>query len=441
MESTTNRKTIELPYKYSARQYQVPVINALNAGYKRAVCVWHRRSGKDKTFINYTANAMYERLGAYYYIFPTYKQAKKVIWNGMDRDGFKFTDHFPESLRKRTDNTDLFIEMDCGSIFQLIGSDNFDSLMGANPVGCVFSEWSLQDPAVWDYFRPILAENNGWAAFIYTPRGKNHGWDTLEIARKFPDTWYSEVLTAEDTGAIPQEILAQERREIIAKDGNDALYQQEYFCNFDVPIQGAYYAQQLMRADEEGRITGVPHDENTVVHTWWDLGIDDSMSIWFMQVAGKELHFIDYLESSGEGLPYYVKELKNKPYAYGKHYAPHDIKVRELNTGKSRYETAKKLGVNFEIVPRLPVEDGISAVRQTLSQCWFDKNKCKRGISALRSYRKDWDEENQVWRQKPVHDWASHGADAFRTGAVGFKIAVKQEGGATGKDPEVDPYD
>ena len=432
---------ITLPYLFTPRNYQEPVLAALDNGILRAVCVWHRRSGKDKTFINYTAKRMYQRIGAYYYIFPTYRQAKKVIWNGMDREGYKFTNHFPLELRKRTDNTDMLIEMDCGSIFQLIGSDKIDSLMGANPVGCVFSEWSLQDPAAWDYLRPILAENNGWAAFIYTPRGKNHGWDTLELARQFPDQWYSEILTVEDTQAISLDILAQERREIVVKDGNDALYQQEYMCNFDVPIQGAYYAQQLMRADEEGRITGVPHDENTVVHTWWDLGIDDSMSIWFVQVAGKELHFIDYLESSGEGLPYYIKELKSTPYAYGKHYAPHDIKVRELNTGKSRYETAKSLGVDFEIVPKLSVEDGINASRQILSRCWFDKENCKRGISALRSYRKDWDEENQVWRKKPVHDWASHGADAFRTGAVGFQIETKEAERVIHNEPKIDPYD
>mgnify|MGYP003145316764 CR=1 FL=1 len=430
---------IRLPYQFEPREYQLPVLRALDDGIKRAVCVWHRRSGKDKTFINHIAKSMYKRVGAYYYLFPTYKQAKKVIWNGMDRDGFKFTDHFPKEIRKRVDSTDMLIETKNSSIFQLIGTDDIDRVMGVNPLGCVFSEYSLQNPAAWDYIRPILAENNGWAAFIYTPRGKNHGYSLLELARTYPKTWYSEVLTVEDTSAIPIHILEQEKREIISKDGNDALYQQEYMCNFEVPIQGAYYAQQLMLADEEGRIAGVPHDTATEVHTAWDLGIDDSMSIWFFQVAGRELHFINYFESSGEGISYYIKYLKNKKYVYGTHYAPHDIKVRELTTGRSRLETAKSLGINFEVVAKLALEDGIEACRNMLNRCWFDKEKCDRGLSALRSYHKEWDEENQIFRLKPKHDWSSHGADAFRTFGVGFKEKVEAQSAMEVK-VEVDPY-
>jgi len=430
---------IRLPYKFSPREYQLPVLRALDSGIKRVVWVAHRRAGKDKNFLNYTAKAMYERVGAYYYIFPTYKQAKKVIWNGMDRDGFKFMDHIPQEIRRRTDNTDMLIETLNKSIFQLVGSDKIDSLMGANPIGCVFSEWALQNPAAWDYLRPILAENDGWAAFIYTPRGKNHGWNILELARSYPDLWYSEVLTVEDTNAIPRETLEQERREIIRKDGNDALYQQEYMCSFEVPIQGSYYAQQLMTADEEGRVSGVPYDPATAVHTSWDLGIDDSMSIWFFQVCGREIHFIDYFESSGEGINYYIKHLKDKKYVYGSHYAPHDIKIRELSTGRSRLETAKRLGIRFEVVPKLSLEDGIESCRNILNRCWFDKAKCERGLSSLRSYHKEWDEENQVFRLKPKHDWSSHGADSFRTFAVGFKEKV-QEQSAIINEVIVDPY-
>ena len=273
MENPKNE--FDLPYQFTPRDYQLPILKALDSGYKRAVAVWHRRSGKDKTFINKTSKGMYERIGGYYYFFPTYQQGKKAIWNGMDREGFKFTDHLPESLRKRTDNTDMLIEYRNGSLFQVIGTDKMDRLVGTNPVGCVFSEYSLQNPAAWDFIRPILAENDGWAVFIFTPRGENHGFDLLEMARKFPDVWYSEVLTVEDTKAIPQEILDQERREIIEKDGNDAFYLQEYMCDFTVPIQGSYYAPQMLLADEEGRIGEVPYDPATEVHTAWDLGIDD----------------------------------------------------------------------------------------------------------------------------------------------------------------------
>lgn len=431
---------IRLPHDFSPRDYQVPLLGAMDDGYKRAVAVWHRRAGKDLTVINHIAREMYRRVGAYYYFFPTYKQAKKVIWNGMARDGRKFTDYIPQELRVKTNDSDMLIQTENGSIFQLIGTDNIDAVMGANPVGCVFSEWSLQNPAAWDYIRPILAENNGWAIFIYTPRGKNHGWTTLQTARAYPDVWYSEVLDVETTQAIDKETLEQERAEIIRKDGNDALYQQEYMCSFDVPIQGAYYAQQLMVADKEGRITSVPYEEQVPVHTAWDLGIDDSMTIWFFQIVGREIHFIDYYENYGEGINFYIKHLQKKPYIYDRHFAPHDIKVRELGTGKSRYEVAKNLGIDFEVGRKLPIDDGIQAVRSVLSRCWFDEKKCEQGLSALRSYHKEWDDNNQVFKNKPLHDWSSHGADAFRTFAVGYKKITKTPP-ATEIRVEVDPYD
>jgi len=434
-----NENKIRLPYHFEPRFYQLPVLKAMDAGFKRVVWIAHRRAGKDKTFINKIAKSMYERVGLYFHLFPTFLQGRKVIWNGRDRDSYKFTDHIPVAIRRRTDNTDMLIETNNGSIYQIVGTDDIDRLRGTNPVGCVFSEWPYQNPAAWDILRPILAENGGWAAFIYTPAGKNHGFTLLEIARAFPKDWYSEVLTVEDTHAIPAEILAQEHREIIRKDGNDALYQQEYMCSFEVPIQGAYYAQQLMVADEEGRISGVPYDPATVVHTFWDLGIDDSMTIWFMQVAGRELHFVDYYESSGEGIPFYIKYLQEKPYVYGQHYAPHDIQVRELTTGKSRFETAKSLGINFEIVPKLDLLDGIDAGRNIINRCWFDKVKCDRGLSALRSYHKEWDEDNQIFKSKPEHDWSSHGADAFRTFAVGFKQQLQPQP-ATITEVILDPY-
>jgi hypothetical protein len=441
-QETEGGITIKLPHDFYPRSYQQPALHAMDSGgFKRGVFVWHRRSGKDKTFLNFTANEMYKRIGAYYYFFPTFKQGRKVIWNGRDRDGYKFTDHIPHELRTRTLNDEMLIETKNGSIFQIIGTDDVDRVRGSNPLGCVFSEWSLQNPEAWDIVRPILAENNGWAIFVYTPQGKNHGYTTLETARAFPGVWYSEVLTAEDTKVIPQDVLDQERREIIRKDGNDAVYLREYMCDFDIPIQGAYYAEQLMRADEERRIAGVPHDMAAQVHTFWDLGIDDSMTIWFTQVIGKEYHFIDYYESSGEGIPHYIKILKGKKdYIYGRHFAPHDIKQRELSTGRTRKETAKKLGIEFEVVPRVAhKEDGIEAVRNILSQCWFDKVKCERGISALRSYHKEWDEENQVFKNRPKHDWSSHAADAFQTFALGWTTKVVES--ATETEVEVDPYE
>jgi hypothetical protein len=412
---------IRLPHNYEPRFYQLPLLQAIDNGYKRAVLVAHRRSGKDKTLVNLVAKKMYERVGAYYYFFPTYNQGRKILWDGRDKTGFKFMDHIPQELRARTDNTQMLIETKNGSIFQIIGTDKIDSIVGTNPIGCVFSEYSLQDPSAWDFMRPILAENGGWAVFNYTPRGENHGFDLYQMAQNDPAHWFCQLLTVDDTKVIPQEVLDQERKEIIEKDGNDALYQQEYMCSFTVPIAGAYYAAQLMKAEKDGRMTNVPYETSIPVDTWWDLGIDDSTTIWFVQAVGQELRLIDYYENSGEGLSHYAKILQDKEYVFGRHFGPHDIEVRELGSGKSRLETAKGLGINFRVAPMLSIEDGIEAARNILSRCWFDKTKCHRGLNALKSYHKEWDEKNKVYRQHPEHDWSSHGADAFRTGAVGYK--------------------
>lgn len=410
---------MNIPHNYEPREYQLPLLRAVDNGIKRFIWVWHRRAGKDKTAINIITKKMFERVGAYYYVFPTYMQGKKIIWNGTDKSGFKFTDHIPQELRKRTNNTEMFIEMVNGSTFQVIGSDNVDSIVGTNPMGVLYSEFSLQDPKAWDFIRPILAENGGWAGFNFTPRGKNHAYDLLEFAKDDP-TWFTEVLTAEDTGVFSEEVLEQERIEIIAKNGDDAIFQQEYFCSFEASVQGSYFGTQLYDADQQKRITSVPCDKSVKVDTWWDLGVGDAMAIWFTQSIGREIHVIDYLESEGEGLAYYKAAMQTKGYVYGEHYWPHDGEARELSTGVSRKETAEKLGIGpINIVSKLSVDDGIQAARLLLDRCWFDSVKCKRGLEVLKNYHKEFDDKRKVYKDRPEHDWSSHGSDAFRYLAVG----------------------
>lgn len=416
---------VKIPFNYTPREYQIPLWEALDNGIKRAVVVWHRRSGKDKTLINLMVSRAVERVGAYYYFFPTYKQGKKILWDGRDREGFKFLDHIPVEIRKRTNDTELKIELINGSIIQIIGTDNIDSIVGTNPVGCVFSEYALQDPQAWSFIRPILAENGGWAVFNYTPRGNNHGKRIYDLAVE-SDSWFAQKLTVEDTNVIPVDVLENEKKEMFAQTGNDSLFEQEYYCSFDVPVQGAYYGQQLVDAEKDNRITNVPYDPSLPVHTAWDLGIGDSNAIWFLQTVGQEIRVIDYYETSGESMAYYVKYLQEKKYVYGNHYAPHDIEVRELSTGKTRKETASSLGINFVVAPRLPVDDGIDAVRNLLARCWFDKENCERGLDALKSYHKVFDEDNQMYKNRPEHDWSSHGSDAFRTFAVAYNQEVAQ---------------
>ena len=383
--------------------------------------VWHRRSGKDVTAWNLTIKKAHERIGIYYYLLPTYSQAKKIIWDGITKDGQKFIEYIPKELVESKHETELKIKLKCGSIIQLVGTDNYDSIMGTNPVGCVFSEYSLQNPKAWDFIRPILAENGGWAIFIYTPRGKNHGWDMSEMART-NDDWYYSKLTVRDTGAISDDAVEEERRAGMPEE----IVLQEFYCSFDAGLHGSYYTKQMRKAEDEGRITNVAHEANLPVDTWWDLGMGDSTAIWFTQNIGNEIHFIDYEEAEGEGLAFYANMLKEKPYTYGVHHMPHDADVRELGTGKSRREIAESLGLRpIRIVEKLPIDDGINAVRILFNRFWFDEVNCRQGINALKNYQKEWDEKRQMFKARPFHNWASHAADAMRYMAVGWKPRVK----------------
>jgi phage terminase large subunit len=412
---------ITLPHNFKPRDYQVGLFKAIDEGYKRAVAIWHRRAGKDKSLINIIAKEMLVKKGTYYYFFPTYKQGKKILWNGMDREGFKFIDHIPKEIRKRVDNQEMLIETINGSIFQVIGTDNYDSIMGTNPIGCVFSEYSLQNPLVWDFIRPILAENGGWAIFNYTPRGENHGYDLYEMAKDNPK-WFCQLLTVDDTNAIPNSVIDDERESGMSEE----MIQQEFYCSFTAGVQGAYYTDQIKKAEEEGRITNIPL-EPVPVHTFWDLGMNDATSIWFAQFVGKEIRIIDYLEESGESLEYYVKILKEKGYNYGSHYLPHDVEVRELGTGVSRLETLRSLGLtDIRVVPKLGLQEGINAVRTFFNKFWFDKEKTTVGLRALKSYHKEYDEKRKTFKNHPEHDWSSNASDAMRYLAVSHLKAMNK---------------
>ncbi len=415
---------VSLPYRFIPRPYQLPSLRALDAGIKRVVAVWHRRSGKEKTFLNYTIKAMFERVGTYFYVFPTYAQGKKALWDGMDKEGFPFMSHFPTEIIKSKNETEMRVETVNGSAFQVVGSDKIDALMGTNPVGVVFSEYSLQAPAAWDFIRPILRENGGWAVFDYTPRGKNHGYALYQMAKDNPE-WHCELLTITDTGVLTETDMAAERREGVSEE----MINQEYRCSFEGVLLGSYYGKELRAVEAEGRILRNLYDPAVGVETWWDLGMGDATAIWFTQAVGPQVRVIDYLESSGEAIGYYAKELQNKPYTYVSHNGPHDLEVRELfqtteGAPKTRREAALRLGIAFRIVPNVPLDDGINAARGFLSRCWFDLEKTAKGWNALESYQKDYDEKAKMFRSYPRHNWASHGADAFRYLSVGHRITV-----------------
>lgn len=393
----------------------------MHNGYKRIVTVMHRRAGKDKTCINIVASQSQKRVGSYYYVYPTYSQGKKAIWNGMDKEGFPFLGHFPKEIRAGINNQEMIMKLKGGSLFQMIGSSNIDSVVGSNPVGIVFSEYSLQSPQGWEFLKPILEENDGWAVFNYTPRGQNHGYDLFTMANNNPN-WFCQKLTIDDTGVLNKEDMDRLR----AEGDSEEHIQQEYYCSFEAAVPGAYYSSELRLARDEHRICKVPHHKDVLVHLAWDIGSSHSTVIWFWQEIANELHFIDYLEGQGEGLDFYVKELiKRKDlcgYRYGEFYAPHDFFAKTFaGGGMSMSERAKnKHNIDSYRVPNIAIDDGIEAARNIFPRCYFDEIKCKQGIAALMAYHKAWNDKNRVFSLRPVQDWSTDAADSFRYAAIGI---------------------
>ncbi len=414
---------ITLPHIYRPRAYQEKLFYCLDNGFRRGAVIWHRRAGKDLTFVNILAKECFKKVGTYFYILPFYKQARIIIWEGLTSDGTAFTDFIPKQLIAHKDNQQMVIKLVNGSIIRFLGSDNIDSIVGTNPVGVIFSEYSLHRPQAWQYLRPILVENKGWALFNFTPRGINHAY-TLFTKSSSDEAWFNERLTVEDTKrhdgtpVVSTTDINLER----ASGMPEALIQQEYYCSFSAGVVGAYYARLMEKAYSRGRVTSVPHEPALPVYDVWDLGISDSTAIWFYQVWGKEIRLINYYENEGEGMPHYInfcKKLRDEEdYDLAEHFAPHDIMVREFTSGRTRQEIAGDHGFDFTVVPKLDISDGIEAARSIIPMCWFDKAKCERGIDALMNYQKRYNEKQESYSDKPLHNWASHAADSFRYLAV-----------------------
>ncbi len=414
-----------IPNGWRPRDYQKPAWVAWEKGIKRSLLIWHRRAGKDDVSLHKAAVAAHTRVANYWHCLPMYEQARKAIWEAINPHSGKrrIDEAFPKELRRRTDSQSMTIEFKSGSIWKVVGSDNPDSLVGAPPAGIVFSEWALANPSAWALLAPILLENNGWADFITTPRGRNHVKTMLDMARKNPQ-WFAEVLTVNETG-FPLSRVEEQRHEyhsIFGEEAGDALIEQEYYCSFEAAILGAYYGKQMVLAEREGRILELAYEPSLPVHTSWDLGKGINMAIWMFQVAYGEIRVIDYLEGAhNQTIPECVEILQKKPYEWGYDFVPHDAKVKELGTGRTRIETLISLKRKPRLVPMHKVEDGITATRQTIKRCWFDEKRCEKGLETLRQYRAEWDDDKKCFKDTPFHDWASHGADAFRYMAMAYK--------------------
>ena len=411
------------------RHYQLPLVKHMIPQVRglRACIAWHRRAGKDLTCLNIAAIKSMQRVGTYVFIGPYQNQTRRIIWDGMDGSGKKFIEVWPPALIQRKNEAEMRLHLANGSVVQLLGADNPDKLVGINPVGVVFSEYSLCDPTSWQLINPILAENGGWVIFNGTPRGQNHFYHMLNKAKADP-SWFSSHLTAIDTKAITPEDLKKAREE----QNSEALFQSEFMCSFNTPIDGSYYGDIVSKLYKLGQVRpSISPEPALPVHTAWDLGMDDSTTIWLYQHYRNEIRVVHYYENSGEGLAHYANWLNQwaamRSVSFGRHWFPHDIKVRELGSGRSRIETLRRLGLRADVVKKLPLQDGIEAVRQVLPQCWFSEDNTALGLEHLKGYRKEFDAMKNVFRKTPVHDRASHGADGFRTMALAVRHSNTQK--------------
>lgn len=414
---------VNIPHDYIRRDYQREIWKALISGdFKRAMYVWHRRAGKDLFGLNIIIYfATMKTPGTYWHIFPTYNQGKKAIWSETDIGGRKYLDYIPPELIASKNDQEMKIKFVNGSVYQIVGSDNVDALRGAGIKGAVFSEFAEQRPSAWEVIQPMIMATNGWALFNFTPKGHNHAYEMWEMARA-NDKWFTQLLTVDDTNeqVFTKEQIEQIKNEFVQRGKPLDLFNQEYYCSFNSAIEGAYYAEQLNQTEAEQRVTALKYESSLMVDTWWDLGVNDSTAIWFTQQIGNEIRIIDYIEDTGKGLDHYIKLIKDKPYIYNSHNAPHDIAVREFTSGKARIDIAWDLGIRFDIVPNIPVADGINAARSIFNRCIFDKENCKQGLLALRNYKKQFDDLRNTFKTKPLHDWSSNAADSFRYMAVGI---------------------
>ena len=414
---------VTLPHAgWTPRPHQIPLWRYLREGGKRAMAVWHRRAGKDDVCLHHTACAAFERVGNYWHCLPEYNQARKAIWTAINPHTGKrrIDEAFPAELRANTNDTEMFIRFVNGSTWQCIGSDTYNTTVGASVAGIVYSEWALANPSAWAYHRPMVDENDGWAAFISTPRGRNHAFAMYAHAAQSPD-WFCELLTAEDTGALTAEALAEALREYKALYGAEmgrAQYAQEYFCDWQAAILGAFYAEEMRDVRREGRILEVEALPAEKVHRAWDLGVSDDTSIWWFQVQGAQLIVLDHLAASGVGVEWYRDEIEKRKQQYGwidgNDYVPHDANVKEWGSGRTRIETMRSIGLHPDRIPMASMQDGINAVRRTLPMTVFHPRTEETGVAALEQYRREWDDDKKAFRASHVHDWTSHPADAFR---------------------------
>ena len=404
---------IVIPYKPRALQ---KILHGQIDKHRFSVIVLHRRAGKTVMAINHMLRAALtnKQLNPRYaFISPYRLQGKATAWDYIKQ----FANKIPGT---KFNESELRCDLANGARITILGAENDQAIRGISLDGCVFDETQSIKPTIFpEVIRPALADRKGWCIFIGTPKGRNNFYQLYQSAIKNPK-WYACTYKASETQILDDEEL-QAAKDVMSKD----LYEQEFECSFQAAITGSYYGTIIEDLVREKRMVSNLFDEDIDVETWWDLGMNDQTAIWFVQRYKKEIRLIDYYENTGHGLDHYADVLKKKGFEYSTHIFPHDVKVRELgNYAKTRLEALLDLGIVGEVAPKLSIEDGIEAVRKNLINCWFDKDKCATGIEYLKAYQKKWDDKAQVFKSKPQHSYASHCADAFRTGIAGQGIEL-----------------
>lgn len=464
----TNR--IRIPNNWEPRSYQKKAWNYwVRDDGKHLELVWHRRSGKDDVALHGAAVKAHERIANYWHMLPLANQVRKAIWEAVNpRTGKRRVDEaFPDEICSVKRDQDMLIKFKCGSTWQCLGSDNYAGAIGSTPAGIVYSEWSQANPSSRGYLRPILAENNGWQAYITTPRGKNHAHRTYNAARKDKDA-FAELLTADDTDVFTLIALEKEKQEYIDTYGPDlgkALFLQEYYCSFDAAILGAVWGSELAKVEQEGRFTACPHDSNYPVFTSWDIGRTDATAIWFYQVIANEVRIIDFYQNNMKDPDHFASQLlgkevqidlisnnvvvtygnniegleRRRDYDYQTVWLPHDAKAKTFAAkGKSVQEQlAAVFGWGkIRIVPGLSKQDGLQAVRGLLKIAVFDEST-EEGFEAVKQYKYEWDDDKKCFRDKPLHDWTSHPADSLIYLAIAWRCEPVSD---PVSKPKSDPY-
>lgn len=379
-----------------------------------ACLVAHRRAGKTVAAINDIIRAaMFAKSQnpLYGYCAPYRSQAKSVAWD--------YLKVYAAPVTRETNESELTVELINGAKIRLFGADNADAMRGLGFDGIYLDEYGDFKPSVFgNVIRPALSDKQGWAVFGGTPKGKNQFWEIYETATRIPSEWFLLRLPASISGILPATELAAAQAQL-AED----QYLQEYETSFEAAILGAFFGKEMREAEQQGRICQVPYDPNLPVYTAWDLGYRDDTAIWFYQLGRGEIRVIDFYAVSGADIYDIAGTVTAKPYRYAKHYLPHDARAKSLQTGKSIIE---QLAVHLDVaklavVPDIGVQSGIQAVRMVLPRVWFDAEKCRDGIEALRQYQREYDEDKKAYRQSPRHDWTSHPSDAFRMLAVSWQ--------------------